>query len=89
MNDESALLEARLDALEEILLFLALRSPDDLKGIRSILADQLEAAVRDASAPDPSGMPQGVRRSPRPVRDRDGEAARVKAYEMLLRKFRE
>lgn len=87
MDEESALLRARLEALETVVLFLAQQEPKVGTAVRAILTDAHQRAIQIANEPEVARFPNRIEMTPRPTRDKLTEQARVKAYDSLLRKL--
>jgi hypothetical protein len=85
--EHTKLTDARLSAIEAVLLKLAARDNEVLNDIRIMLRSEHSISVRNAAKADPGGFPATVLTQSAQPRDREAEQARVHAYALLCRKF--
>ena len=86
MDDERALLKARLDALETVVLSLVRVEPA-LSQIRDLLQREHEQASRIANEPQVARFPSRIELNPRPYRDMQATQAKAEAYRRLVEKL--
>ncbi|RQQ54290.1 hypothetical protein DF121_08195 [Burkholderia stagnalis] len=79
--------EARLTALETIVVELAKRNSSICDDLEAIIGEQHRAAVQSAQQPAATGFQTEVRRDMKPAVDREVSAALAKAYSSLARKL--
>lgn len=87
MDYETKLLEARLDAIEAVLLNLSANDMQTLEKIRTMLSKEHEIARNKQNKREEPSVQTAVQFEMRPARDTGAEAARTAAYERLCRKF--
>lgn len=87
MDYETKLMQARLDAIENVLLNLIGSDQRTLDQVRTMLSDTYKAAYEKQHEQARPDFQRTVHLEMRPPRDTAGEAAKTAAYERLCRKF--
>ncbi|MFT4068944.1 hypothetical protein [Paraburkholderia sp.] len=87
MDYETKLVQARLDAIEAVLLNLVGLDGETLAIVRTMLSREHAIARDRQNARDEPRLQTSVQFQMRPARDTGAEAARTDAYERLCRKF--
>jgi hypothetical protein len=87
MDYNQKLIEARLHAMESVLLNLVARDADVLGDVRKMLSREHDLARTRASQTNPVGFPRMVHGDMTAPPDTDGLAARVEAYGRLRKMF--
>ncbi|WP_321951858.1 hypothetical protein [Paraburkholderia bannensis] len=87
MNQDTKLIEARLDAIEAILLTLSDQDPQMLEKVRLALSRNYHEAKAKADRPDVTRLQNSIQYEMPAGRDKMGERARVEAFRRLCRDF--
>jgi hypothetical protein len=87
MDREAALLRARIDALESVVVFLAQHDDSVAKAVRTMLTAERQRAMKDANEPETAHFQNSVEWAPRSPQDKLAEAVRVEAHDLLLGKL--
>ncbi|PXX15865.1 hypothetical protein C7399_109200 [Paraburkholderia tropica] len=87
MDYETKLIQARLDAIEAVLLSIAVQDADGMEKVRQALSKGYRDAKAAHDAPNVTTIQRAIQFEMSPARDRLGEQAKVEAFRRLCRSY--